>query len=108
MPSEQALTVPQAQAMVLNPKGVFTAVWYRFFQSVAQEIPQIGDCSVQAAGPVTSDALVCDGTTVSRMTYVQLFAVIGIAYGAGDGMTTFGLPNFVSPGAPSFWKIRFQ
>jgi microcystin-dependent protein len=37
--------------------------------------------------------LSCDGTTVSRTTYAALFAVIGTTYGAGDGSTTFTLPN---------------
>lgn len=37
--------------------------------------------------------LLCDGRTVSRTTYAALFAVIGTTYGAGDGNTTFALPN---------------
>jgi microcystin-dependent protein len=31
----------------------------------------------------------------SRTAYPELFALIGTTYGAGDGSTTFGLPNFV-------------
>jgi microcystin-dependent protein len=37
--------------------------------------------------------LLCDGTAVSRTTYPVLFAAIGIIYGAGDGATTFNLPD---------------
>lgn len=37
--------------------------------------------------------LLADGTAVSRTTYATLFAVIGITYGAGDGSTTFNVPN---------------
>ena len=37
--------------------------------------------------------LLCDGAAVSRTTYAALFAVISTAYGAGDGSTTFNLPN---------------
>lgn len=37
--------------------------------------------------------LSCDGSAVSRSTYAELFAVIGTAYGAGNGTTTFNLPN---------------
>lgn len=37
--------------------------------------------------------LECDGSAVSRSTYSALFAVIGTRYGAGDGSTTFNLPN---------------
>jgi hypothetical protein len=37
--------------------------------------------------------LLCQGQAVSRTTYSSLFAVLGTAYGAGDGSTTFNLPN---------------
>lgn len=37
--------------------------------------------------------LLCDGSKVSRTTYKKLFDVIGTTYGAGDGSTTFNLPN---------------
>lgn len=37
--------------------------------------------------------LLCNGGTISRTTYENLFAVIGTSYGAGDGSTTFNLPN---------------
>ena len=37
--------------------------------------------------------LMADGTAVSRTTYAALFAAIGTTYGAGDGSTTFNLPN---------------
>lgn len=37
--------------------------------------------------------LICDGTAVSRTTYANMFAAIGIAWGPGDGSTTFNLPD---------------
>jgi microcystin-dependent protein len=37
--------------------------------------------------------LACDGSAVSRTLYPSLFTVIGITYGAGDGSTTFNLPD---------------
>ncbi len=37
--------------------------------------------------------LQCNGAAVSRTTYAALFAVTGVIYGAGDGVTTFNLPN---------------
>lgn len=39
--------------------------------------------------------LVADGRLVSRVTYSALFAVLGTTWSAGDGSTTFGLPNLV-------------
>lgn len=37
--------------------------------------------------------LLCDGAAVSRTSYASLFAVVGTTYGAGDGSTTFNVPN---------------
>ena len=37
--------------------------------------------------------LFCDGAAVSRETYAALFAAIGVVWGAGDGSTTFNLPD---------------
>lgn len=37
--------------------------------------------------------LACNGANVSRTDYATLFAAIGITWGAGDGSTTFTLPN---------------
>ncbi|CAM5998847.1 unnamed protein product [Sphagnum balticum] len=37
--------------------------------------------------------LACSGQAVSRTTYAALFAICGTNYGAGDGVTTFNLPN---------------
>ncbi|MBD8791209.1 phage tail protein [Pseudomonas syringae] len=38
-------------------------------------------------------ALKANGAVVSRTTYAALFAAIGTRYGAGDGSTTFSLPD---------------
>ena len=35
----------------------------------------------------------CDGAEYSRTEYAELFAVLGTKYGAGDGSTTFNIPN---------------
>lgn len=46
-----------------------------------------------AGRTVPSGWLICNGANVSRTDYAALFAAIGTTYGAGDGSTTFGLPN---------------
>ena len=46
-----------------------------------------------AGRTVPSGWLICNGANVSRKDYAALFAAIGTTYGAGDGSTTFGLPN---------------
>lgn len=50
----------------------------------------------------SSGYLRCDGSAVSRNTYPSLYSVIGNTYGAGNGTTTFNLPNIAAIGASSF------
>ncbi len=38
--------------------------------------------------------LLCNGAPVSRTTYAVLFARVGTLWGAGDGSTTFNLPDY--------------
>lgn len=40
-----------------------------------------------------SGYLFCNGANVSRTTYAELFSAIGTTWGAGDGSTTFTLPD---------------
>ncbi len=44
-------------------------------------------------GTAPSGWLECNGQVVSRSTYSALFAIIGTIYGAGDGSTTFAVPD---------------
>lgn len=46
------------------------------------------------AGTSTPSAWIfCDGSAVSRSTYSSLFSAIGTTWGAGDGLTTFNVPD---------------
>ncbi len=42
---------------------------------------------------VPAGYLLCDGSAVSRTTYAALFFALGTRWGAGDGSTTFNLPD---------------
>lgn len=42
-----------------------------------------------------ADWLVCNGQTISRTEYEELFEVIGTKYGEGDRSTTFQLPDLM-------------
>lgn len=53
-------------------------------------------CIMPFAGPVENIPagwMLCDGTAISRSTYANLYNVIGVAWGTGDGSTTFNLPD---------------
>lgn len=59
-------------------------------------LPAVVGAVVAFAGSTTPQGwLLCDGSAVSRTDYAALYAVIGTTYGAGDGSTTFNLPNLV-------------
>jgi microcystin-dependent protein len=45
-------------------------------------------------GDIPSGYLLCDGSAVSRTMFPDLFSAIGTTYGAGDGSTTFNVPDY--------------
>ena len=51
--------------------------------------------AIKPWGKATAPAgyVLCDGTAISRTTYADLFAIIASTYGAGNGSTTFNVPD---------------
>lgn len=60
--------------------------------AVEQAVPA-GTVITTARASAPTGYLKCDGSAVSRATYADLFAAIGTTYGAGDGSTTFLVPD---------------
>lgn len=52
-----------------------------------------GEIILFAGSTLPTGFLYCDGSAVSRATYANLFAALGTVWGAGDGSTTFKLPD---------------
>ena len=65
---------------------------------VGSAVP-VGAVSAYAGSsdPVDADGttrwMICDGRAISRSTYAHLFALVSSTYGAGDGSTTFNIPD---------------
>lgn len=55
--------------------------------------PPAGVILMYGGSSAPTGYLLCDGSAVSRSTYSDLFDVIGETYGAGDGSTTFNVPD---------------
>ena len=121
--SDSTLSSTHAQPAVLSASGEITifvpsATLYKFDLYDANDVHQSGwpvdgveaipapDPAAATPSPVPpggiiayggtsapSGYLMCQGALVSRSTYAALFAIVGTAYGAGDGSTTFGLPD---------------
>jgi microcystin-dependent protein len=53
----------------------------------------VGSVSMFAGSSAPTGWLLCNGAAVSRTTFSALFAIIGTTYGAGNGSTTFNVPD---------------
>jgi len=53
----------------------------------------VGDIKANANAAIPAGWLACGGQAVSRSTYAALFLAIGTLYGAGNGSTTFNVPD---------------
>ena len=88
--------------------GLQTALDAKFSTAAFNEFKAENDKALEAAGTsavppgtvihyagttVPDGYLIANGALVSRTTYAKLFAAIGTKWGAGDGSTTFKLPN---------------
>jgi microcystin-dependent protein len=57
---------------------------------------QIGTVKAFTGTTIPTNWMLADGRALSRTSYPQLFAAIGTVYGAGDGSTTFNIPDLRS------------
>ena len=82
-------TAPTAAAGTNTTQIATTA----FVGAESQIAAPVGSVYTFAGATVPTGWLKCNGALLSRTTYAALFAVIGTTYGAGDGSTTFALPD---------------
>jgi phage-related tail fiber protein len=61
--------------------------------SVSSDVSEVGKISMFARSTAPSGYLKCNGAAISRTTYEALFSAIGTTFGAGDGSTTFNIPD---------------
>lgn len=62
-------------------------------QDLLDALIPVGSVYDYAGSSAPSKFEFCDGSAISRTTYADLFAAIGTTYGAGDGSTTFNVPD---------------
>ena len=82
-------TAPTASTGTRSTQLATTA----FVGAESQIAAPTGSVYTFAGSTVPTGWLKCNGALLSRTTYAALFAVIGTTYGAGDGSTTFALPD---------------
>jgi microcystin-dependent protein len=118
LPSDVNVTFPaigRTYFIVNNTTGAFSVTLKAGTGATPQIIPQggagyytlnVNDVLVPTLPGVPTGAIMafamttlqfgwmeCNGAAISRTTYAGLFALIGTTYGAGDGVTTFNLPD---------------
>lgn len=97
-PNPQDATVPTDSYLVEQAQAEFRAL-KAYMQGVLAYtviggvVSMPGDI-IWSAVNTRVGCLPCNGAAVSRTTYAVLFAAIGSTFGAGDGSTTFNVPDF--------------
>lgn len=90
-PGNAALGIGELTAGALL-QAVYSGTYFEITglrASTAGRIWEFGGSSTPAR------TLLCDGSEVSRATYSKLFTAISTTWGAGDGSTTFNVPNLL-------------
>lgn len=90
-------TREEFESMVAQLRG-FLSVGHNEDGSVRTVSPTLGLTPVATVAPYAGTSaptgwLLCDGSQVSRVTYKGLYEIITTTYGAGDGSTTFNVPD---------------
>ena len=97
-------TLTEDQVVYIQQEAVRGGEWVVVGAAVSGSGPTPGGGDTMAPGTMLiypggtapQNWHTCDGSAVSRTTYSDLFAVLGTLYGAGNGTTTFNLPDLLS------------
>jgi microcystin-dependent protein len=76
--------------------GTYSIAFASSIPSYVAVLPNVippGIITMYGATAAPSGYLNCDGSAVSRGTFAALFSIIGTTFGAGNGTTTFNLPD---------------
>ena len=76
---------------IVSPQAAILAALAAYEATLAGV--QIGSMIPYGGTTAPSGWILCYGQAISRTTYSALFAIVGIAFGAGDGATTFNVPD---------------
>ena len=77
--------------VVCTSAGNYRVLVYQVASVAPSIIP--GTIIMWGGSAAPSNFLECDGSAISRATYSSLFSAIGTTWGAGDGSSTFNLPD---------------
>lgn len=92
---------PKLDAHFVNADLTIAMPWYRFLVALWERTGGINGDTDEPIGTMFAFAgavepegyMICDGRELSRVQFIDLFNEIGTAYGAGDGVNTFNIPD---------------
>ena len=89
-------------------EGTFSAKVQSSIQNSIVGINPTGAIIAYGGSSAPTGWLLCNGQAVDRTTYASLYAVTGDTHGAGDGSTTFNLPDYNNSGfaGPQIYIIK--
>ena len=74
--------------------GATTAEGARINLGLGTFLVPTGSLIMWPSVTIPTDWKLCNGDAISRTTFATLYSLIGTTFGAGDGTTTFNLPNY--------------
>lgn len=81
--------------LTITSDGTLSATGGSGGGTVSDTLP-IGSVVEWYSETIPDNWLICNGQEISRTEYSELFSVLDTTYGAGDGSTTFNIPNMSS------------
>lgn len=78
----------------------------RVMSEVLRRVERSGMCKIWPAATAPTGYLAIDGAERGRIEFASIFKVIGTTYGAGNGTTTFNMPNWGSPAPGAIWIMK--
>jgi microcystin-dependent protein len=76
-------------------RGIYLGAWtvWRDISGGTDTLNPVGSIIMLASSSIPDGYFLCNGIAISRTNYPSLFAKIGTTFGAGNGSTTFNLPD---------------
>jgi microcystin-dependent protein len=90
---EYSVATGGTQRLAISSSGLDVKSGNYLKAGIVMSLVPIGTVLDYAGASEPGGWLFCYGQAISRTTYASLFAVVGTTYGAGDGATTFNLPD---------------
>lgn len=78
----------------INTDGVNLGQMNTAITTASDSLFDIGDIKASVRSSNYGNWFLCNGQAISRQDYSELYSLIGTNFGAGDGVTTFNLPDY--------------